>query len=179
MSTISYEDAEGTFKLKITCTANIDACSARKQQLLYVTTWWDGLCWKWENMVMKCGQCDMWLAWSSAHSTKTKSVGSSRTGGRPHSHADEQATETSVEATISAQTISVSASNGCLKASPRVDSNSQISTESNEAAGHLLQQSVPRPTLTGFEATRSAGRRSEEHSSLPTLTSGGEANSRA
>lgn len=40
---------------------------------------------------------------------------------------------------------------------------------------NLLQQSVPRPTLAGFEAIRSAGRRSEEHPSLPTLTSGGEA----
>lgn len=41
-------------------------------------------------------------------------------------------------------------------------------TQTNEATGHLLQQSVPRPTLAGFEAIRSAGRRSGEHSSLPT-----------
>lgn len=40
--------------------------------------------------------------------------------------------------------------------------------------GHLLQQSVPRPTLAGFEAIHSAGRRSAEHSSLPTYTIKGE-----
>jgi len=40
--------------------------------------------------------------------------------------------------------------------------------KSNEATGHLLLQSVPRTTLAGFEAIRSAGRRSEERSSLPT-----------
>lgn len=50
-----------------------------------------------------------------------------------------------------------------------------VSPQNTQPGFNLLQQSVPRPTLAGFEAIRSAGRRSEEHSSLPTLTSGGEA----
>lgn len=41
-------------------------------------------------------------------------------------------------------------------------------TQGGEATGHLLQQFVPQPTLAGFEAKRSAGRRSEEKPSLPT-----------
>lgn len=48
------------------------------------------------------------------------------------------------------------------------------SEEQGNNVGHLLQQSVPRPTLAGFEAIHSAGRRSAEHSSLPTYTIRGE-----